>query len=377
MPVLSLCMIVRDEERHIRRCLGSVKDVVDEIVVVDTGSVDRTADICRSYGADVYSFAWNDNFADARNFGLERARGDWILFLDADEEVEATDRIVLREALRMKGRSLMSLRFIHYFGDTPDPDRAFLLQHHRLFRNGLGIRFKHAIHETLDVPEALREESASADLPVRVHHYGYMDGETSAKNKFERNMGILEKELSKPDPDPWMDYYAASENYRIGDYTTALERVNRSILRFVLKGAMPPSLLYKLKYDMLLKPEEAGRALKTIDLAIRLHPDYVDLVYYKGVLLFYEKRYREALETFDRCLAMGDGDLRHLTLKGVGSFRALHYKAKCWSALGDLQRAAACCERAVALSPSFTEAAEDLKRLADGCPCLTEDAGQR
>lgn len=84
---LSLAMIVKDEEDCIKRCLDSVINLVDEIIIVDTGSTDKTVEICQSCNAQVFSYQWNNDFAAARNFGLDKVTRDWILWLDADEEV--------------------------------------------------------------------------------------------------------------------------------------------------------------------------------------------------------------------------------------------------------------------------------------------------
>ncbi|MDD2373005.1 MAG: glycosyltransferase family 2 protein, partial [Syntrophomonadaceae bacterium] len=89
---LSLAMIVKDEESCIKRCLDSVINLVDEIIIVDTGSTDKTIEICRSYNAQVFHYSWNNNFAEARNFGLDKVTGDWVLWLDADEEVAPENR---------------------------------------------------------------------------------------------------------------------------------------------------------------------------------------------------------------------------------------------------------------------------------------------
>lgn len=363
MKGLSLCMIVRNEERHIRRCLDSVKDVVNEMVIVDTGSTDGTVGICRSYGASVYEIPWNNSFAEARNYALDRATGDWLMYLDADEELDAADRFKLKDAVREQKADLLAVKLLNYTGDVPDPDQAYLVEQYRLFRNGLGFRFKHDIHEVLSVGEL--KPAISAALPITVHHYGYLQGETETKRKFARNMCLLDRELARPDHDPWMEYHAASEFYRIGMYDIALQYINVAIVRFLQRGGVPPSMLYKLKYEMLLTfPDKTNQALSTIDFAIRLHPDYVDLHYYKGILLYREGNYREALESFDRCLSIGENNLRHLTLKGAGSYRAWHYKGKCWVALGDEESAESCFRTTLELSPNFAEAAIDLSSLS-------------
>ena len=87
MNKLTLCMIVRNEADMIERCLGSVDGIVDEMIIVDTGSTDGTVALCESFGATVFPFVWQEDFAGARNDALEKATGDWILVLDADDEI--------------------------------------------------------------------------------------------------------------------------------------------------------------------------------------------------------------------------------------------------------------------------------------------------
>src|SRR5206468_12725392 len=96
-PALSLCMIARDEENNLARCLESVRGIVDEIIVVDTGSTDDTPEIARRYGARVEFFTWRDHFADARNESLKYAHGNWLMWMDADEELAEVSKYLLLE----------------------------------------------------------------------------------------------------------------------------------------------------------------------------------------------------------------------------------------------------------------------------------------
>jgi len=179
-PRLSLCMIVRDEEKWITACLDSVRDAADEMIVVDTGSRDATPELAERCGAKVYAFAWNDDFAEARNFSLDRASGDWILLLDADERLDPAGRPAIRDILGSDLR-LASLTVVNYYGgDPPDPARSNRLAQYRLFRNSPKLRFKGAIHEQLErVPELT--PASVVRLPAVIHHYGYMDGPVREK----------------------------------------------------------------------------------------------------------------------------------------------------------------------------------------------------
>ena len=114
-PYLSVCMIVRNEEKHLERCLKSIKDIADEIVVVDTGSEDRTVSIAKKYTNRVYFHPWNDSFSEARNHYLGYARGEWIFQIDADEELVQEDIPALREAIREGGIDAIMVQIVSHF----------------------------------------------------------------------------------------------------------------------------------------------------------------------------------------------------------------------------------------------------------------------
>ncbi len=366
-PLISLCMIVKNEEESIERCIKSVKQLVDEMIIVDTGSDDKTVEICRALGATVYSYQWKNDFADARNYSLSLAKGKWILWLDADEEIhQDTDPNAFRRLAQTKMYDLYNFELNNFYGDEVDYDRVIRILHPRLFRNGIGFHFTNSIHETLNIDEILlksNKEKRVGKASVCIWHYGYLDKYVNNKGKSERNITLLLDALTNNEEDPWLYYHLASEYYRLKDFTKSFQYINRSIVLFVMNQLTPPSLLYKLKYSILLSVGSFEGAYPAIEKAISLYPDYVDLLFYKAVILMQLNKYKEAIETFDQCLEIGEDHIKYLTQKGLGSFQGWYYKGMCYEKMEDKENAKKCYEKALALSPTHKEAAIALAKV--------------
>ncbi len=181
---ISACLIVRDEGTFLGDCLRSIEGRVDETVIVDTGSVDDTCSIAKSYGARLLSYAWSDDFAAARNYGLDAATGDWILYIDADERLVDTSPESLREGLEDDGAYAARLWFQPTVNGTP-------YREYRLFRNDPRLRFKGAMHETIRPDLDALEQALGAktiDSPAAIVHLGY-EGDLTAKHR--RNLPLL------------------------------------------------------------------------------------------------------------------------------------------------------------------------------------------
>ncbi len=338
MSTISLCMIVRNEEKNIERCLKSAAKLVDEIVVVDTGSEDRTKAICKKYKAKVFDFSWEDDFAAARNIAVEKASCDWVMWLDADEELQIKDKRAFKKLLQKEEKDLMPVIMIHYYGEHPaDKSRAYKNSACRLFRNKSGICFSGKIHERLagdDITERISEKEQDY---IKILHYGYMDDEI--EHKSGRNMKMLLKEREEQPENAWIQYHLAVEYYHTKAYAEAYGLVNLAILQFLKEGLLPPAIVYKLKYDILLAAEDYETVSKSIEKAIELYPDYVDLYYYKGMAQFALREYEQAKNTFLHCLILGEDDLRYLIVVGAGSFLALKYIGRCHEMLQEKEQA--------------------------------------
>lgn len=334
-PLVSLCMIVRDEEELLPSCLNCARPFAEQIIVVDTGSTDRTVEIATGAGAEVYRFQWKDSFADARNEALARVKGTWILWLDADEQLEVLDIESWLAALRDPTLQALAVPVVNYYGkNTVKEEDAYVLSQIRLFRSGHGVRFEGAIHEQLNVREAMPGLTTVPVLPAVIHHYGYMEAIVEVKEKRERNVSLLVAEQNKESYHPWIDYHVANLYYQEQDYSSAIAWVNHSIRRFLEIKEVPPSMLYKLKYETLIAAGMKDEALLGIDKALRMYPDYVDLHYCRGRLLYSKRRLEEALEEFETCLKLGDENPIYLIQRGAGSFLAQKYADRCRQRLG-------------------------------------------
>ena len=225
---VSLTMIVRDEERNLMACLDSVRGIFDEIVVVDTGSKDRTKEIALEYGARVVEFAWIDDFAAARNVSLANATGDYAFWLDADDVIEPPERQKLEALLKaLPGDQ----KHAYVVRCASDPDLAvksghIVVDHVRLFPLLESVRWTYRVHEQiLPSLENLQIPLAWTDITVR--HRGY--AETGVKErKRQRDWNILLKELAEYPNTPFVLYNLGMVFFERKQWQAALDYLRRS-----------------------------------------------------------------------------------------------------------------------------------------------------
>lgn len=369
---LALTMIVKNEENCIKRCLDSVIDIVDEMVIVDTGSTDKTIDICRSYNAQVFNYSWNNNFAEARNFGLDKVTQDWVLWLDADEEVARENREQLSNQDLFDNYDALSVPLINFYGEKVDYDEIAQIAQPRFFRNHMGFRFENKIHEWLNISSAYDQDRVGF-LDLKIYHYGYLNTQVENKQKFLRNVKLLLQELKEEKNHAWTHYYLAMEYYRRNQFKSSFEHVNQSITLFIKEGIIPPpSMLYSLKYSILIRTESWEGAWPGIKSAVRMFPDYVDLKFYMGVILYCKQMYQEALDCFKECIQLGEDNLNYLSIKGLGSFRAWFYMGLCFEKLKDPEEAFLAYLKALMVSHNFLPAREAANKLINTQPALGE-----
>ena len=231
---ISQCMIVKNEEKNIRRALSWAKDIAFEQIVVDTGSTDRTVEIAREMGAKIYHFQWIDDFAAAKNYAIEQASGDWIAFLDADEYMnrEDTKKLVrLLEDISVPRPGAKLPLFVRcawiQLGDNGKPFSVD--PQDRIFRNRKDLRYHGKIHEQIRIPSGGRYTFIQAENMLSIFHTGYTKSAYKETGKQQRNIELLERELEE-DPENYMAWsYLGDSQRRSGDRDGAKESYKKAL----------------------------------------------------------------------------------------------------------------------------------------------------
>jgi glycosyltransferase involved in cell wall biosynthesis/Tfp pilus assembly protein PilF len=202
-PLISLCMIVKNEENMLPRCLDSVKDFIDEIVIVDTGSTDKTVEIAESYGAKVYHHPWENDFSKHRNQSISYAQGQWVLILDADEVLRDGDGLKLMEMAGHPYIDSVLVTVVNHFNQENAQSWANQV---RMFRRDPNISYTGIVHNQLSGYRSM------ASCPVFVYHYGYDLNPELMQAKFERTSQLLRKKIEQ-DPGNFRHYHDLSVSY--------------------------------------------------------------------------------------------------------------------------------------------------------------------
>jgi len=353
---LSLCMIVKDEEEMLPRCLAAVRDAVDEIVVVDTGSTDATVEIARSFGARVIERPWTGSFAEARNASFDAATGDWLLYLDADEVLVAEDAPLLRELTGRVWREAFYLVETHHTGELGD-GTATAHNALRVFRNRPEYRFEGRLHEQIAhrLPAGMPERLEASR--VRVEHFGYLSSVRDAKEKSARNIALLRRQIEETGTTPFLCFNLGSELAAAGDAEGAREQFaaawelladdpGRTEYGFV------PALSVRLVKSLRLTGRPAEAEARAAE-ALRLFPKLTDLVLEQALAARDSGEPERAAELLRRCLEMGDAPSRYSPTVGAGSFIALVRLAEVEAERGEHAAAEALLRRCLREHPDY------------------------
>ncbi|MFP3725856.1 glycosyltransferase [Priestia filamentosa] len=328
-------MIVKDEENHLENCLNSVRDVVDELIIVDTGSKDKTKDIATKFGAQVFDLTWENDFSKARNYSLDKATKDWILWLDADETLEKINIDELKE--KMENHKKLAFE-IEIYNQSIENKTPFIHKSIRFFKNHENIRFMNKIHEQPSINKKPIPYYDIEGVVGQINHVGYREDIAKGKNKKQRNFTILKDELKRNPHDKFLHFNVANEYLKNEDYHNALyhykiatqnkadkQMLSHSLLRMVLA-------LYNLKrYEEMFTLLEEGQ---------RYFPDYTDILYFKADILEQFGRKEEAIILYEKCLEKGNPKKNYVTRQGVGDILPLKKLSSLYLESGYYKKAA-------------------------------------
>lgn len=351
---ISLCMIVKNEEAHLEQCLNSVRGLVSEIIVGDTGSVDGSMDIARRFGAQIIPVKWEHDFAKARNAVLEHATCPWILVLDADEKATNWDKVELGELLADKSVFGYYVQIVSYVGEADS--REYITDSVcRLFRNDQRIRFHGKIHE--DASQAILELPGSPLLfsSLKIDHYGYLKSEIERKNKTHRNQSIIHQALKEAPQDFMLHYALATEYFQIEEYEKATN-ILLSLLDSKDAGPSFVSDIYLKAAYSLFRLGKDDHASKVIEKGLNHYSDFSDLYEIQASLLLRQGRTLDAYKSLQTSLHLGDVSDIYSSSSGCGTYRTHYMAGRLCERLLNFQEASNHYVRSLSFRPDYLPA---------------------
>lgn len=371
-PRLSVVMIVKDEERYLAECLQSVKEVADEIVVVDTGSTDRSVEIARSFGAKVIHHEWTDDFAAARNVSLDHATGDWALWIDADERLAPGQATLLKtliaEAEHNVGGYMVNIRNFMQMRSNPEVcwHRAC-----RLFRNLPSVRFTGRVHEqNMRALQSAGYVCAMSQLVL--DHVGYAAEVMAERNKHERFIRMLRREVEENRDPAYRTFHLfnlANAYYTAGDLNAAIQWFQKAD-----ENPDPTeeytAMLYVEWATALYATGRAEEALRVCDRAESLGILHPAIDFARGHAYLHREQYALAEEAFKKAIERGKtGLFAHTGDTGAYGYKAWYGLALAATGRDRYQEAVSHCRTALDAMQDFHDAryllAHCLRRLGN------------
>jgi len=293
---LSLCMIVKNEEEHLEKCLASVESICDEIIIVDTGSNDKTIDIAEKFGAKIFNYKWENDFSKARNLSINPAIMNWILWLDADDYVNKKYLNILKEFLNQDNFNIARIPIV----SPQENNDVQQIYQYRLFKNKQGIYFKGFIHEAPVI------KTIAFDLDMKIYHCGYFDSKT-LKSKLERNLKIIEYNLKENPFDEYVLFqYINIVFFQILDIDKTIEfsQIFLEHIRLTETNKVIFYQVYLIYSKALFYKFETEKALKSAFNSLDLIPSLPEPYLWLGFMFEYLKLYDYAILYYQKVLEL-------------------------------------------------------------------------
>ena len=373
-PRLSLSMIVRDEEKFLEGCLGSVRGIVDEIVLVDTGSTDATIAIAQRHGAKVVQQSWRDDFAEARNTSLSYCTGEWVLYLDADERLLPGQENALLALLDNRSAAAYNV-IVRNTVSLPTGTSIQRMPYPRLFRRLPGVRFEGRVHE--QIAPAI-EASGGKIFPcsIVIDHLGYNQGFEILKQKAERNMQLLAGSGTNRQEDAYAWYQMGNTYLMLQHYPEAKEHLNRALTSPALPRSLRAQVL-NLLAEAEIRTGSFARAEEYCRESLCLARHQITARWYLVGASIMQKKYATAVQTIKEMLSGAFPDAARgfidvaLDIQ-VEEATALQVLGQCHLQLSDPGAAVKALSRACDLKPDLPGVKENLLEAQVQCADRTQ-----
>ncbi|MBN1850770.1 MAG: glycosyltransferase [Deltaproteobacteria bacterium] len=280
-PSISACLMVKNEEVFLGNCLKSIKPHVDEIIVVDTGSTDKTVEIAKGYGAKVYHHPWEGDFSKHRNQSISYARGDWILVIDADEVLERESAEFLRGIVN---NTLKNALLIKEINCTKSGELRSVFGFPRIFRNFMGCHYRGIVHNQPYFP------GEAEPTPITFFHFGYDQTPGKMAEKRKRTIDLLEKQIMQEPDALFPRFNLAISRFGAGDYAEAVKQGSKTIELLKKYRIRDPGYgtIYYITGMALLYMDQIDQAEQTAKEGIQFYPENMDA--YFVLTLVYDRQ---------------------------------------------------------------------------------------
>lgn len=303
---ISICMMVKDEEKNITRCLDSIKPILEnidsELIIVDTGSKDKTVEIAKEYTNKIFFHKWENDFSGMRNKSISYAKGEWILIIDADEEIVNCNNIIEFFKLHKDKPFKTGLLNVKNLHNLSDDSQYAMLKSPRLFRNDGSFRYEGIVHNNPIFKEP------TIDLETTIIHYGYIEENEEVLNKkFIRTSTLLKKALEKEPENIYYRFQLSVTYSSYNDYFEGYETIKKA---YKLLEKCKDKGRYKYVYYQMalcaLKLEEDELAKRACEEGLRLDEQYIDLMFYLGKAKGLLGEYEECIQTYKKYMKLCD-----------------------------------------------------------------------
>jgi tetratricopeptide (TPR) repeat protein len=362
---IALNIIVKNEEKFLRGCLESVKDLVDEIVLADTGSEDKTIEIASEFTDKILYFKWNNDFAEVRNFVMNNTDADWILYLDADERIDSEYHEEIKELVKRTDIDAFQLKIKSFIHNGKD-DQVHIVPYPRLFRKLPDIKFEGEIHEQI-TPSLVKAGAKFELTDIIINHLGYAQDIEIIEAKKKRNLEALIK-LVVSDPHNAYLLFQLGQNYITLGNTEAGIKCLVDALK--MNSLTPPvkattlTAIAKYQYDH----QNYENAVELCRLSLEIAPAQLFGRLLLSEILFTIKQYEESIQLLKDAyeISIVPENSRKIDVATDISYEPAFIKyliAIRLQAMGQLENAVKNYSEAIQLNPRFNEAYLELAGL--------------